>query len=465
MSYERTPGSLLIAPHPGQKIDEELRHELSAITEITKDSPSYLDYLKPDAGAFDEARERALNEGTDEVYDAIFDVKPGSPVPTSYLEREERLLDFRQQLHADLNWGVEDVVSQLYLWRVNELIAETRMMQAVHEGDQKHIRALNRFMYGRPNEAVFAASIERFRQAAVEAQDHKDHTVRTAAQTVLNGLPASDGDPCILGPSEALFQKVRKEHFGEMGYFTLLLAGADMPEKGPVKPDVGEPVLAAVTRNVGLEYFSRATGDGAVWGLDPERSKYLGPEKYAMPLKRFIGLPAGHEIGSHGLELANGLRSILGLAAHGLDRYDRGNEGRAVIREQVPYDTFADFAKTRRWEDIIRRHLATGFLAGMFPEGTTVKEFVTTLQAIDTIFEFGNNTKDRSGDELCEKAEDRTWKLVKRVLGRKIYKDMYYLEGNIDCWNVAERIASGDLGKFDITNSRHTDRLEKLGVL
>jgi hypothetical protein len=84
-----------------------------------------------------------------------------------------------------------------------------------------------------------------------------------------------------------------------------------------------------------------------------------------MSLSHFVGLPLGHEIGSHTLEFVNGGRSAMRLLSNGLDRYEWSNEGRAVVREQLARETMDAFYGTMRWQDIMRRHLATSLGVGL----------------------------------------------------------------------------------------------------
>lgn len=192
-----------------------------------------------------------------------------------------------------------------------------------------------------------------------------------------------------------------------------------------------------------------------------------------MPVKRFVGLGLGHEIGSHLLEVTNGERGPLGLASIGLDRYELGNEGRAVIREQVVYENFDEFSKLVRWRDILRRHVAISYASGVGEDAPhEASEVYTFMNAIDQMYQLKELKPGAEPREAYEKADSKTTALLTRVLkgtdgkGGAYLKDKVYLEGNIACWNQSpSAINNGDLGKFDITNPRHITLLQKLGLL
>jgi hypothetical protein len=215
-----------------------------------------------------------------------------------------------------------------------------------------------------------------------------------------------------------------------------------------------------------------ADARGKAWSLDHYNRQVKRPQNYKLPYLRFLGLPVGHEVGSHLLERVNGERSGFELLADSLDRTEFGNEGRAVIREQVVYDRFEDFTKLIRWQDLLRRHLATSLAYGLDGEPKNFPEIHRVIGAIDRLWEY---SKGEPTGEMYTKARDRTWRLLESVFkgtdgtGTPYGRYAIYLEGNIACWREAAKdpqlISRGDIGKFDITNPRHIEVLQKNGIL
>ncbi|MCB9822967.1 hypothetical protein H6800_01690 [Candidatus Nomurabacteria bacterium] len=371
---------------------------------------------------------------------------------------------------------LDPLIRQAYRWRINEDIANVHMLRASAAGDMRSFRRWNEFIYGKPNEPIYRAALDWVAGDADSLIDQfgVDSPQGQAAQSVLDNIGARRGDRSLLVPSEETFQSVRTDHMREGGYYSLLLAGVEVPTEAKVRRDVGEPILRhVVTNNLQSDYDIKPV-EGTVWGVDHVERVVEQPEEYAMPPKRFVGLGAGHEIGTHLLEKENGDRGPIKLASRGLDRQEVG-EGRAVVREQVVYDTFDEFGTLVRWRDIIRRDIAIGFASGVADERMrTAAETYDFIYAIDLMYQ--TKLKPNDPEVAAEKAKRKTDPLILRVLkgtdgtGGAYLKDKLYLEGNVAVWRAAEMygpgiISDGDLGKFDITNSRHIVLLQKLGLL
>lgn len=372
---------------------------------------------------------------------------------------------------------LDPLVKQAYRWRINEDIANVHMLRASAAGDMRSFRRWNEFIYGKPNEPIYRAALDWVANDAnaMINQFGADSPQGQAAQTVLDNIGDDRrGDRSLLVPSEKTFKSVRDDHIREGGYYSLLLAGVDVPEEGKVRREVGEPMLEhVVSENLQSDYSIRPV-EGTVWGVDHVDKVVEQPEEYAMPSQRFVGLGLGHEIGTHLLEKVNGERGPIKLASRGLDRQEVG-EGRAVVREQVVYDTFDEFGKLIRWRDIMRRDIAICFASGVADERMrTAAETHAFIYAIDLMYQ--TKLKPNDPEVAAEKARKKTDPLILRVLkgtdgtGGAYLKDKLYLEGNVAVWRAVEMygpgiISDGDLGKFDITNPRHIALLQKLGLL
>ncbi len=383
---------------------------------------------------------------------------------------EEALLALKEQVISSKEQAPEVVNS--YIWKINELIANIRMARAAHAGNSGRFRHYNTFIYGNPSPEIHLATVAWFRESAMQHLKNDVASIREAAAHLLELMPdSSEGDSSILLPDAETFQEVREAHYSAGGFYTLLLAGVEIPE-GPIKPDVGTPILEQVRRNIGAEDYRIVVATGSTWGVNQGKKELEVPGKYNMPVKRFVGLGPGHEW-THALEAINGYRGKLALSGNGLDIYESGNEGRSVIREQLPYDSAESFSGTLRWNDIVRRHLAISLGFGATTAPRSFAEVYAIMNAVDVLYERVKRPDDPQKADAV--ATRRTWDLLKRVLkgtngqGGAYLKDMVYLEGNIACWKAArnrpEMIDFGDRGKFDISNMRHIELLQKLGVL
>lgn len=391
----------------------------------------------------------------------------------SLLNRINNLKAYKANLLKDDS--LSDEVKQLYRWKTNEEIASVNMLMASKAGDMKKFATWNRYIYGRPNDHIYKAALDWIANDADEllAGENKKPEVILAAENVRDSLKDMRGNRALLIPNPEIFRDVREDHIRPLGYYGLLLAGVEIPS-GKVSNEVGDQIVKyVVENNLQCDYDLIDSSDS--WGVVHSQHAIERPAKYNLPTQRFIGLGLGHEIGSHLLEKVNGERSPLKLASIGLDRYELGNEGRAVIREQIQYETFDEFGKLVRWRDLLRRHIAISYAAGTDEsEPHSSSETYRLINAIDTMYQ--SKLKFDTPEDLKAKAADKTSKLLLRVLkgtdgtGGAYYKDKVYLEGVVANWLTAaaegpSAISNGDLGKFDINNPRHIMALKKVGLL
>lgn len=392
-------------------------------------------------------------------------------------KRLKDCVELKQKIRTDTS--LDPDLKKAYAWKIDEERANLYMLQASYQGDQKRFDWWNEYIYGKVDSAIYHAALDYFAHVADELIDDEmqPSEVKIAAQNVLD-MMSDDmrGYRELLQPDSEVFKAVRTNHFKDLGYYPLLFAGVRMPTSGKVDVVTGDPILQHIIRENLQSDYDIVNAGGATWGVSHRTRSVERPEKYNMPWQRFVGLGPGHEIGSHLLEMENGRRGPVGLFARGLARSER-NEGRAVIREQVPYETFEEFSQTVRWRDILRRHIAIGYGAGTNDPNDTIhssSEVWSFINTIDLMYQtklYPNNT-----EQAIAKANARTNTLVLRTLkgtdgqGGAYYKDKLYLEANIACWleaaiHGAQRIDQGDLFKGDITNPKHILLMQKYRLI
>jgi len=406
--------------------------------------------------------------------DADFSV-PESPDEVPLDSRIAVLKDWKRELIADPS--IDPDIKQAYRWKVNEDIANLYMLQASREGNMSAFRRWNKYIYGEPDEMIYRGALDWVAADAEQiiASSDKSFAIESA-QKVLALLEGQRGYRELLAPDEETFAAVREDHLREGGYYALLLDGVTLPHDGKITNEVGDAALRHVLRNNLQSDYEIVDAPGAAWSVVHSRSEVERPKTYNMPAKRFVGLGVGHEIGRHLLERVNGLRGPVRLAAGGLDRTEKGNEGRAIVSEIVPYESFDEFGKLVRWRDILRRDIAIGYAWGIGQdEPRTSKETYAFMNAIDTMYQAKLTGQDAS--ETQDKAHKKTGDLLARVLrgvdgakGGAYLKDKVYLEGHVATWLTAaqkgaQSISEGDLGKFDINNPRHIALLQNKGLL
>lgn len=388
--------------------------------------------------------------------------------------RQNRLRDFKKELISDES--LDSDVKQLYRWRINEDIASINMLIASRAGDMRNFRRWNEYIYGQPNEEIYRSALDWVAKDAEQliAVDDQNPSVLLAANKVVEMLKDKRGDSELIIPSPETFEQVKSDHLRPMGYYGLLLAGVEIPD-GKITNEIGDQIITKVVHDNLQSDYELSTASGSSWGVSHSDKSVERPKSYNMPNKRFVGLALGHEIGSHLLEKINGERGPLKLASVGMDRYELGNEGRAVIREEIQFETFDEFGKQVRWRDILRRHIAISYASGIGEsEPMSSAEVYAFINTIDTMYQTKLTPDDP--EVTKEKAAKKTSDLLTRVLkgtdgtGGAYLKDKVYLEGQVANWLTAaakgpDAISEGDLGKFDINNPRHIAALQKVGLL
>lgn len=390
--------------------------------------------------------------------------------------RSNALQRWKRDLISDSTINPE--LKQIYRWKINEDIANLHILEASLAGDMRNYRRWNKFIYGEPDEDIYRGALDWVAHDAEQILTHPDQPseVKEAASNVLAMLDGERGYRELLIPDEQTFSDVREDHMRDGGYYALLLDGVSLPEKGKVANDVGDVALRHILRNNLQSNYEIVDAPGASWSVVHSRGQVERPKIYNMPVKRFIGLGVGHEIGRHLLERVNGLRGPIRLASRGLDRTELGNEGRAIVSEIVPYDSFDEFGRLVRWRDILRRNIAIGYGWGTGQEQPrTSKEIYAFMNTIDTMYQskLTPDNPEITADMAHKKTSDLVVRILRGVDGRQggVYlKDKVYLEGHVATWLTAaargpRAISDGDLGKYDINNPRHILFLQKWGLL
>jgi hypothetical protein len=450
---------LLVAPRP--PLDQRWFARLQPLAAIPSEIYTY---MKPPQHELDAARERFYARA-ERIDIPLLPDEIHRPIILHHLEELDKLkLDV---IAGERN----DIIRELYVSRIDELITNCRMWLAAAAEDMDTFEQLNRFIYGGPDPAIHAASCAYLREHAARYLTHESIGVREAAEATLRVLPDLEGDSSLIIPDEPTFRAVADLHTTPGGYMDMLFAGVVVPSGLPVGPREGDLILRQVLKNVRMRYTISNSGD-VFWGVRHATREVMRPAEYRLPPETFRAIIA-HEVGSHLLEASNGLRGPLRLLSIGLDRYELGNEGRAYLREQLATNSVSAALQDIGWYFSLAKHLAICLASGLDGRRRTFSEVYAVVSTIYTLWE----RLQRPDQQILadEAAHREAWYITVRVLkgtdgkGGAHLKDMVYLEGNVNCWNTARQdpysVLQGDLGKFDISNSKHVTRLRTLGIL
>ena len=387
--------------------------------------------------------------------------------PDDLQQKEEDLLSLKsdvltRQTEELPNAEKMDVVKQVYRWRLNERIAEVRMLKAAAEGDAKRFKRYSQFIYGRPSPEVFAYTVNSLRNTLTQHLASDNGDLRQAAQELEAVLPSTQPEPQVSPlPGEETVTYSREKTLEELGYLI------NFPEgQGEVDAFVIHQAFQSALENLRIEGWRVIT--------TPNRDSIAvsqGKQEVSVPTERRMkpaelkGLVL-HEIGTHVARRDKGERSRLRLLGLGLDRYEGGEEGVATIRQQVMEEELEDFAG-------LEGHLAISLAQGLDGVPRDFRQVYDIMRKYHLVKELVDG-KDASTaqQEAAKKAWNRCVRTFRgtdcKTPGAVFTKDIIYREGNIGVWELIrtnpDEMKRFNIGKYDPTNPRHLWVLTELGI-
>lgn len=360
-----------------------------------------------------------------------------------------------------------DIVKQVYQWKLNEKIAELRLLKAVDTGDMKKFERYSEFIYGKPSQEIFAFTIHNLRAVVTSQLTSYDDTIKNVAQELIDLLPVNL-------PITANYQLPQKSDITVAREQTLKELGNLLNLNIPTKT-AGEEYKAAEIRDIFQASLESLQAEG--WravvdtssksgiSVDQEHREIKIPEYRKLGFTKLRALIA-HEVGTHIARRLNGERSKLQLLGLGLDRYEKGEEGIATMREQILGDSVEDFAG-------LDGHLAICLAIGV--DGKP-RDFRKVYEIMEKYFYLTALSSGKTPEDALKSAQINAWNRTVRTFrgtdcktkGVCFRKDIVYREGNIGVWQVAkhkpEEIRRFNVGKYDPVNDRHIWVLNQLEI-
>jgi len=395
------------------------------------------------------------------------DGNPSLDYPKIDVERlssdETQLLQLKEDIIRE---ETNEIVKQVYRWRLNEKIAELRMLKAVASGDMHKFQRYSEFVYGKPSPEIFAFTIHNLREIATSQLTSDDPNIKNVAQELIDLLPADLPTTANYQlPQESDITIVRKQTLKELGNL-LNLDVATGTEGKQYTADEIRDIFQASLESLQAEGWSVVVDTSSKSGIsvDQEHKEIKIPESRKLVFTKLRSLVA-HEVGTHIARRLNGERSKLHLLGLGLDRYEKGEEGVATMREQVLGDSIEDFAG-------LDGHLAISLAIGVDGKPRDFREVYTIMEKY---FYLNALSAGKISEEALKSAQTSAWNRTVRTFrgtdcktkGVCFTKDIVYREGNIGVWKVAsnnpEEIVRFSVGKYDPANCRHIWILDQLG--
>lgn len=375
-------------------------------------------------------------------------------------KKEVDLLDLKDDI---LKGETDATIKQTYRWRLNEKIAELRMLKAVTNNDVRRFRKYTEFVYGKPSPEIFAYTIESLRSTLQPHLVSENTDLHQAAQALNESLPKNLPPVKISSlPNEESIQAAQVTTLKELGSLITVPEGVENFNAEGIKQAFEQALSTLETEgwHVVIDTSSK-TGIS----VDQEKKTVKIPESRTLVRKKLRTLVV-HEIGTHVARRINGERSRLMLLGLGLDRYEQGEEGVATAREQAMEGKVSDFAG-------LEGHLAISLAAGLDGKPRNFREVFEIMEKYFT-FEAMRNGKDLT--QAKQEAQTSAWNRCVRTFrgtdcatpGICFTKDIIYRQGNIGVWDVIgknpKEMLRFNVGKYDPANPRHILILDQLNI-
>jgi len=361
-----------------------------------------------------------------------------------------------------------EVVKLAYRWKINEKIAELRMLKAVKNGNMRRFQKYSEFIYGKPSADIFLYNLTEIRKDLEPAFTSENPEIKEAAEKLYQLLPAimSDQQGEVLLPEDYVVQAVRED--------TADLMKSLNPEFKKKKKN--ENFTAEEIKEVFIQALAYAQIEG--WEVVIDKSSSKTGISVDHELKQ-VKIPATrkvnstklqalivHEIGTHVLRRQNGERSKLLLLGLGLDRYEKGEEGIATVRGQTFKKKVNEFSG-------FDGHFAVSLAYGL--DGKK-RDFKEVYEILETYYYLTGLMNGEEKQEAKNDAKKNAWERCVRTFrgsncetaGVCFTKDIIYQQGNIGTWQIIndnqKEMIRFNVGKYDPNNDRHVWILTQLGI-
>lgn len=362
----------------------------------------------------------------------------------SYPQINAQELDYREQellnLKSDiLSQESNDVIQQMYRWKINEKIAELRMMRASIEGNDHRFSKYSSFVYGNPEKNIHRYTTWRIRVKLEEILT--DESVSSLQKNSAKKLYDLFSE--LQGSSVPLYQKHDPIRF---------INSEEKYDASQIKRSFEN---ALTSKNISDWEVLVDHNIKSISVLHDDKTIRI-PHQKKLTHTKLEGL-IQHEIFTHVHRRENGDRTKIHLLGLGLDRYTKGDEGLAMYNEsQISGGTdYAGFAG----------HFAASLAKGV--DGGK-RDFRDVFEIL--ILYHQAHGKDEA------RASDLAWNQCLRIFrgttgqtaGACFTKDIAYREGNIGIHTMINRNdperARFMIGRYDPTNPRHLWILDQLNI-
>lgn len=356
---------------------------------------------------------------------------------------ENGLIELKKEI---IDGESNGLVCQIYRWRLNEKIAEVRMLKATENKNDKKFLRYSEFIYGKPEQNIYLYTIQKVNKLVEQKIGNEDPDISGAAIRLKNIFQNDEVGSLNIEDYKIPVLELGENENGEFTAEEIKLAFEDALEEYQLE---------------GWKVVIDVEGKYTAITTSQENKEIIVPENRKLSYKKLIAL-IRHEIGTHARRRENGERTKLKLLGLGLDRYLKGEEGIATYEEQK-VKGLSDFSG-------FDSYLPISLAIGVDGHKRNFREVFEIMKD----YYFVNSKKKK--EEALVAAQDSAWKHCIRTFrgttcatpGCCFTKDIVYREGNIGVWSVIHDNSGEEkrffVGKYDPANERHIWILDQLGI-
>mgnify|MGYP000909585583 CR=1 FL=1 len=384
--------------------------------------------------------------------------------PEVLQQKEDSLLRLKEEI---IDQEPNEVVRQAYRWKINEKVAELRMLQATASGDMRRFKRYADFIYGKPSQDVFSYVVDLARSDTDRFMSSADPQEKKAAEDVQAILPQNlERAVAFTPPEQSDVDTLREFTEKKMGNLIALTGGG---EEELNREQIGQAFEEAF-KVVGADNWQVVidTGSRVTMAVNQAQEKVFIPTKIPIskPAKDMAKLLI-HEIGTHVARRIKGERSKLMLLGLGLDRFIAGEEGVTGAMEQA-MDNYVD-----PFDVDMKYILGIGLAQGLDGRKRDFRGVFEVLKKQWTMREMAQGKKLPEAEKAAEQTAYNTCTRIFRgtdckTPGACYPKDMGYREGTLNTWEVIrtnpDEMQRFCVGKYDPHNARHLWVLDQLEI-
>lgn len=386
---------------------------------------------------------------------------------TELEQKEVELLALKSEIKKDTE--LDPSLKRVYNLVINEKLAQNWMLVAAKTQDVKKFSRYSKFLHDTPSQEGWDTDVRELNKRIQAGLTSENETIREWA-TKLQGLlpnlpePSSESQTPLLSPE--FIEDARERTKADLG---------------PMLPELEDTQLYAATEIAEAFSYALQQINASEWKvvLDPSATTInvkhddqavMVPTTITPMLGKSLRGLIAHEIGTHVQRNLSGSQSKVRRLQLGLDRYEQGEEGVALLRESLikgaPIDVPEGFDG----------HVVNSLALGLDGTPRNFRETYTIMEALYALKEHSDGIIDPSliGERAKKLAWDRTYRAFRGLpsgdlRGVTYTKDIIYLEGGLSLFKaLAENpklFSILGVGKFDVSNQEHLKLLSKLGVI